>query len=74
MTHMSELSTAMAKLSRIRKALITVLNEKIGRFVGVGRSPATYPPDHVQHYFAQAADRHQPAAFSNSSTCCSEVL
>jgi predicted nucleotide-binding protein len=40
---MSELSTAMAKLSGIRKALSATPNE------------TNYPPDQVMHYFTQAA-------------------
>lgn len=54
---MSELSIAMAKLSGIRKALVSVMNENVSRFRSKGEilTRASYPPDLAQHYFTQAA-------------------
>jgi len=52
---MSELSTTMAKLAGIRKALIAASNETITPFRHATRLRPTYPPDQVQHYFIQAA-------------------
>jgi len=48
----------MAKLSGIRKALIAAMKENVSRHrrgAGEIRTRATFPPDHVQHYFTQAA-------------------
>jgi predicted nucleotide-binding protein len=57
MAYMSELSTAMAKLAGIRKALVVVMNENVSRKRSAGEvlTRTNYAPDHVQHYFAQAA-------------------
>jgi predicted nucleotide-binding protein len=57
MAHMSELSTAMAKLSGIRKALAAVMNENVSRNRSSGGvlTRTNYTADHIQHYFAQAA-------------------
>jgi predicted nucleotide-binding protein len=52
---MSELSTTMAKLSGIRKALIAASNQKVSSFRNENRMRMTYPPDEVGHYFIQAA-------------------
>lgn len=52
---MSELSTTMAKLSGIRKALIAASNEKVSAFRNETRMQQTYRPDQVRHYFIQAA-------------------
>lgn len=54
---MSELSTAMAKLSGIRKALVAVMNENVSRNRSAGETLTRthYPPENVQHYFVQAA-------------------
>lgn len=56
---MSELSTLMAKLSGIRKALISVMNENVSRNRSGGEvlTRSNYPPDHVQHYFSQATEQ-----------------
>jgi len=55
---MSELSNAMAKLSGIRMAVLGVMNENVSRHRSAGDvlTRANFPPDLVQHYFAQAAD------------------
>lgn len=55
---MTELSTAMAKLSGVRKALISAMNENVGRSRGRGEvlTRANFSPNLVQHYFTQAAD------------------
>lgn len=54
---MNELSNVMAKLSGIRKALVSALNENVSRNRGGGevKTRATFTPDHVEHYFTQAA-------------------
>jgi predicted nucleotide-binding protein len=54
---MSELSTVMAKLSGIRKALSAVMNENVSRNRSAGEvlTRANFAPDLVQHYFVQAA-------------------
>lgn len=54
---MSELSTTMAKLSGIRKALIGAMSENVSRNRGAGevKTRATFAPEHVEHYFSQAA-------------------
>lgn len=53
---MSELSTVMAKLSGIRKSVVSVLNENVSRNRSGGEilTRSTYKPDMVQHYFVQA--------------------
>lgn len=47
----------MAKLSGIRKALVAVMNENVGRGRdnGVVLTRSNFSPDQVQHYFTQAA-------------------
>jgi len=54
---MTELSNVMAKLSGIKRALISTMNEDIGRnrTVGRPRTRPTFPPNLVEHYFTQAA-------------------
>jgi predicted nucleotide-binding protein len=54
---MSELSTTMAKLAGIRKALLAVMNENVSRNRSAGQAltRTNYPPEQVQHYFVQAA-------------------
>jgi predicted nucleotide-binding protein len=54
---MADISTAMAKLSGIRKALTSAAIENVSRNRGAGevKTRATFSPDHVQHYFTQAA-------------------
>lgn len=54
---MSDISTTMAKLSGIRKALSAAMSENVSRNRGAGevKTRATFSPDYVQHYFAQAA-------------------
>lgn len=54
---MSELSVAMAKLSGIRKALVSVMNENVSRNRSGGEvlTRTNYPQDNVQHYFTQAS-------------------
>ena len=54
---MSEVSTVMAKLSGIRKAVAAVMNENVSRNRSAGEllTRAHYRPDLVQHYFTQAA-------------------
>lgn len=56
---MTELSNAMAKLSGIRKALISALNENVSRNRGKGviKTRANFPPDNVQHYLKQAVNQ-----------------
>ena len=58
---MTEVSNSMAKLSGIRKALIAATSENVSRNRGAGevRTRATFQPDHVQHYFTQAASHLQ---------------
>lgn len=48
---MSDLSTTMAKLSGIRKALIAAMSENVSRNRRAGevKTRATFPPDHVEH-------------------------
>jgi predicted nucleotide-binding protein len=48
----------MAKLSGIRKAMISVMNENVSRNRSGGEvlTRSNYQPDHVQHYFCQAAE------------------
>jgi hypothetical protein len=54
---MNELSTAMAKLSGLRKAVVAVMNENVSRDRSGGKvlTRASYSVDQVQHYFTQAA-------------------
>jgi hypothetical protein len=54
---MSELSTTMAKLSGIQKALIAAINENVSRNRSAGEvlTRATYAPGQVGHYFTQTA-------------------
>ena len=54
---MTEISTTMAKLSGIQKALLSVMNENVSRARGRGEvlTRANFPPELVQHYFSQAA-------------------
>jgi len=54
---MSELSTTMAKLSGIRKAVVAAMNENVSRNRSRGEvlTRASYPADLIQHHFAQAA-------------------
>lgn len=54
---MSELSTVMAKLSGIRKAVVSAMNENVSRNRSAGEvlTRSNYPPDAVQHYFVQAS-------------------
>ena len=56
---MTELSNAMARLSGIRKALISALNENVSHKPGKGviKTRANFLPDNVQHYFKQAVDQ-----------------
>ncbi len=56
---MAELSTTIAKLSGIRKALLAAMDENVSRNRGAGevRTRATFTPDQVQHYFKQASDQ-----------------
>ena len=56
---MTELSNSMAKLSGIRAALISALNENVSRNLGKGdvKTRAHFHPDIVQHYFRQAASQ-----------------
>lgn len=53
---MNELSNVMAKLSGIRKALVSALNENVSRNRSGGevKTRANFTPDHVEHYFKQA--------------------
>ena len=53
---MTELSNAMAKLSGIRAALISSLNENVSRNRRV-ETRANFQPDSVQHYFRQAVSQ-----------------
>ncbi|WP_027715410.1 TIR domain-containing protein [Desulfuromonas sp. TF] len=54
---MTELSTTMAKLSGIQKAVESVMNENVSRARGRGEvlTRANFQPDLVEHYFTQAA-------------------
>lgn len=54
---MSDLSTVMAKLSGVRKALTAVMNENVSRNRSAGEllTRANFAPALVQHYFVQAA-------------------
>jgi len=54
---MGDLSTAMAKLSGIRKAIAAVMNENVSRNRSAGEvlTRANFAPDLVRHYFVQAA-------------------
>lgn len=53
---MGELAVVMAKLSGIRKAVISAMNENVSRNRSSGEilTRASYPPDAVEHYFVQA--------------------
>ena len=53
---MSELAVVMAKLSGIRKALLTVMSENVSRNRSVGQilTRSNYDPELVEHYFVQA--------------------
>jgi len=53
---MGELALVMAKLSGIRKAVISAMNENVGRNRGSGEvcTRSSFPPDAVEHYFVQA--------------------
>lgn len=53
---MTELSNAMAKLSGVRKALISAKDENVRRNRGRGEvlTRDYFSPDQVQHYFTQA--------------------
>jgi predicted nucleotide-binding protein len=53
---MSDVSTAMAKLSGIRHALAAVMNENVSnrRSTGEVKTRSHFEPDQVQHYFFQA--------------------
>lgn len=55
---MSQLSVVMAKLSGIRRAIVSLMNENISRNRSKGEilTRSNYAPDQVQHYFTQAAD------------------
>jgi len=55
---MSELSTTMAKLSGIRKAVVAVINENVARnrVADQIKTRFNFPPELVEHYFNQAAD------------------
>jgi len=55
---MTELSNAMAKLSGVRKALISAKDENVKRNWGRGevRTLDNFSPDQVQHNFTQAAN------------------
>lgn len=54
---MTELSTTMAKLSGIQKALISVMNEDVSSARGRGQvlTRGNFSPELIQHYFTQAA-------------------
>ena len=54
---MTNVATALAKLSGIRKALFAAENENTSRNRGAGevKTRAHFPPDLVRHYFSQAA-------------------
>jgi hypothetical protein len=54
---MTEISTTMAKLSGIQKAVSSVMNENVSRARGRGEvlTRANFQPDLVEHYFKQAA-------------------
>src|SRR5438094_563977 len=54
---MSELSTTMAKLSGIQKALTAAINENVSRRRSAGEvlTRTNYAPGRVGHYFKQAA-------------------
>jgi predicted nucleotide-binding protein len=54
---MSEVAIVMAKLSGVRKALVSVTNENVSRNRSAGQvlTRTNFSPDSVQHYFAQAA-------------------
>jgi predicted nucleotide-binding protein len=56
---MSELSNVMAKLSGIRKAVVSLINEPIRHNTSTGRviTRPSFPPEMIQHYFLQA-ERH----------------
>ena len=55
---MTEISNAMAKLSGIRTALVSALNENVSKNRGKGeiKTRANFAPNKVQHYFTQAAN------------------
>lgn len=54
---MSELSIVMAKLSGIRKSVSALMNENVSRSRSAGglKTRSNFAPDHIQHYFTQAA-------------------
>jgi len=54
---MNEISTTMAKLSGIQKALVSVMNENVSNARGRGEvlTRSNFDPELVQHYFSQAA-------------------
>lgn len=54
---MSDLPAVLAKLSGIRGALESAINENVSRNRGAGevRTRASFPPEAVRHYFEQAA-------------------
>jgi predicted nucleotide-binding protein len=56
---MTAVSTALAKLSGIRKALVDVMHENVSRNRSAGevRVRGNYPADQVRHYFLQARDQ-----------------
>lgn len=53
---MTEIGIVMAKLSGIRKAIVTVMGENVSRnrSRGVVLTRSNFPPDMVRHYFEQA--------------------
>lgn len=53
---MTDISTAMAKLAGIRKAVISAMEENVSRNRGAGeiKTRASFPADAVEHYFDQA--------------------
>jgi len=54
---MSEVSTTMAKLAGIRRAVHDAMNENVSRNRGAGevKTRTNFAPDEVQHYFQQAS-------------------
>ena len=53
---MSDLSAAIAKLSGIQKAVVSVMNENVSRNRSAGEvlTRSNYRPDTIQHYFVHA--------------------